>query len=205
MDIDLALSRGVTLALGATYASVGGRGLWSYRSGLGFRDDRGSIGWRLDVGWLWQAQLIEYATIVTERPLSSTASTVYLYHDREKKTDGNVYGALTLNTLNDDWRANIFLQIGLTKQTISEYKPQAISEEPWIMPPFFLIPPPQNIVNDLRDEFSATLVHVTPGAYFDLSESARLVCGVRLSFETEIEERSRSLVVSPVLQFDLGL
>lgn len=205
LDVDLGLSPSLALALGASYASSGGTGLWSYRAGLGFRAEGRSMAWRIDFGWLWQEQLLVYTTIVTERPLSSSASTVYFYHDREKKADGSFYGALTLNSQRDDWSTNIFLQIGLTRQRISEYRPKALREEGWIIPPFFPVPAPTNIVSDVRGEFSATLVHVTPGVYFGLTETARVVCGVRFSVETEIENRSRSLIVSPVVQFDFVL
>jgi hypothetical protein len=90
LDVDVALSRKTSLALGATHSSIGGTGVWTYRAGFGFRERRPeqSMGYRFDVGWMWQEHIYEAATVVTDRPLSGSASTVVFYKDREKERMG---------------------------------------------------------------------------------------------------------------------
>ena len=205
LDVDIGFSRKTSLAVGATHSSNSGTGIWAYRAGLGFRDRQPgkSIGYRVDLGWMWQEHIYEATTLVTERPLSNSASTAVFYRDREKKTDGHFYGALTLNSVKPEWPINIFFQAGITKQSVTNVKPLTPRSEPWILPPFFLVIPDQsNIIRDLRGEFSATLVHITPGAYFQLSETACVVFGLRISFETGLDRPSPGTIISPVLQLD---
>lgn len=55
LDVDLGLSARWALSLGASYSVAGGKGLWAYRAGLGVRQHKGSVGFRLDVGWDWES------------------------------------------------------------------------------------------------------------------------------------------------------
>ena len=207
LDIDYGASRSTSLALGATYSSTKGSGVWAYRVGLGLhgRDNRGTAGYRLDMGWMWQEHIYEVTTVVTERPLSSSASTVTFYQDREKQTRGSFYAALTFNSIQQEWPLNVFFQAGITKQSVTDIKPTAPQSEPWIIFPFFLQIPNRDIVIDRRGEFSPTLVHLTPGVYFNLSESACLVFGLRFSFETALDDLAPSTIISPVVQLDWEL
>jgi len=204
VDIDVGLSRATSLALGATYSSIERNGVWTYRAGLGFANSAPgrTLGFRFDAGWIWQEHIYDATTVITERPLSSSTSTVMFFQDREKTTDGNFYAALTFNTISPDRPWDFFFQAGLTKQNISELKPRAPQPQTWIVPPFFLFVDQSLIVRDLRGEFAATLVHFSPGMSFDVSESASIVFGVRFTLATGIENPSPGTIVSPILQFD---
>ena len=208
LDVDVGVSERVALAFGATYSSTGGSGVWAYRVGLGLRgnDAKRPLGWRLDFGWMWQEHLFEALTIVTDRPLSSSASTVAFYQDRKRQTSGSFYGALTINTVKPNWPVNVIFQAGLTRQLISEFEPTVPRPEPSILLPFFLVNPfERTIIVDRRGEFSPTIFHLMPGAYIDIAESVSLIFGLRFSFVTGLDHPSPSTIISPVLQLDWEL
>ncbi|MGA9116693.1 MAG: hypothetical protein WB626_07960 [Bacteroidota bacterium] len=206
VDVDLGLSRAVALSLGAGYAPGAGKGLWGYHAGLGFRRQSGSTALRLDVGLQWQELSYRTRTVVAEQPLGGGVSRVFFYDDPGSSSSARFYGALTVNTVHDDWAVNPFLQVGVASQSVSEFKPVRPAAQAFFLPPFFLIPQEQLfIVQDLRGEFSATLVHLTPGFYIALDEDLMVVAGVRVSFETTIENASSSVLAAPVLLLDWGL
>jgi hypothetical protein len=204
-DMDFGLSRGVALSLGTNYSSLDGQGLWGYRAGLGFRHHRGSVGFRIDAGWQWEELGHEALTVVTERPLSGSVSTVAFYRDKGKTTFGRAYGSLVLHTVHPDWVVNPFFQLALTSQRLDDLKPTILEEPVWVIPPFFIVPATQNLVNDLRGKFSSTFVHFAPGLYFNLDENISILTGIRISVDTEVEDRSSSTIIAPFVQFDFRL
>ncbi len=204
-DIDVGLSKVWALSFGTLYSSMDGQGLWSYRAGLGIRSHKGSMGFRIEFGWQWEEFVYEAYTVVTERPLSSSVSTVSFYRDEAKKTFGRFYGSLVLNTVRDNWPVNLFFQVALTGQKLDEIQPRVLQEQLWVIPPFFIVPAEQNLVHDLRGSFSSTFVHVSPGLFINLDENVRVLTGVRISFGPEIDDRSNATIVAPFVQIDLRL
>lgn len=205
LDVDLGLSKAVALSLGAHYTSMHNQGLWTYRAGLGLRQHRGSVAWRLDLGWQWEEFLFEAHTIVSERPLSSSVSTVTFYRDEGKESYGRLYGSLVLNSVREDWSANVFLQIGLTGQRLSEIQPEILQEQAWVVPPYFVVPASSNIVDDRRGKYAASYLHIAPGLYFTLDEGVRIITGLRFSVETTGTASAGPALITPFLQFDLRL
>jgi len=203
LDIDLSLSERWAISFGATYSLVDSKGLWGYRAGLGLRQQKGNLGYRLDVGWQWESLAFESRTLAADRALSQSSSTIVFYRDKGTSTTGNFYASLTLNGANPEWPVNPFIQIGFSRQTLQDYKPTGQQQEVWIVPPFFLIPANQLVtVNDLRGKFESTRIQVTPGAFFELDPTFRLVVGARLSIETGIEDLSEPVLFTPFLQID---
>ncbi len=200
-DLDFGLSKSIALSLGTNYSEIGGQGLWSYRAGLGLRSHKGSTAFRFDAGWQWEEVAFKALTVVTERPFSSSTSTVAFYSDRGKKNQGRFYASLVLNTVHREWPANGFLQIGLTTQKLDDIRPKYL-EGQVLIPPFFLVPFDERLINDKRGTFSSTFIHIAPGVYFNIDEQIRFVAGVRVSIETQIEDRSSSTLVVPFVQFD---
>ncbi|MEW6510792.1 MAG: hypothetical protein AB1428_07525 [Bacteroidota bacterium] len=201
LDVDVSLSKSWAISLGASYSSAGGKGLWGYRTGLGLRQHKGSLGVRLDVGWAWESIAYEAVTVVTSREISSTTSDVAFFRDIDVSTTGNFYAALTVNGASAERVFNPFIQIGLTRQTLEDYKPTAPKPETWIVPPFYLLIPVQ-LVHDLRGRFESTRIHVTPGVSIDLDPQFRLLIGARASIETSVENFTDPVLVSPFIQFD---
>jgi hypothetical protein len=205
LDIDLGLSTTWALSLGASYSVAGGKGLWGYRAGLGLRQQKGNFGIRLDVGWDWESFAYESLTMASEHALSSTVADVGYFRDVGVSSMGNFYAALTINGAKPDNAVNLFLQLGLSRQTLQDYRPAAPKPEAWILPPFFLVIPPRLIVEDLRQKFMSTSIQITPGIYFDLDENMRLLVGGRVAIETEIEGISDPVLISPFVQIDWSL
>lgn len=203
VDVDLGLSRSWALSLGANYSSAAGKGLWGYRAGLGLRQHKGNVGLRLDVGWQWQSLAYESVTLASERTLSSSVATIAFYRDVGVSTTGNAYASLTVNGANPAWSVNPFFQLGISSQSLEGYQPTVQQFEPWILPPFFLIPGNQLfIVHDLRQEFKSTKIHATPGVYVQLDENLRLLAGAQLSFETVITDFSNPVLIIPFMQVE---
>ena len=203
LDIDLSISERWALSLGATYSQVDRKGLWGYRAGLGWRQQKGNVGYRLDAGWQWESLLYESTTVVSDRELSNSASTIAFYHDKGTSRSGSFYASLTVNGANPEWPLNPFIQIGICGQTLEDYKPTVQQQEVWVVPPFFLIPANQLVtVSDLRGKFESTRIQVTPGGFFELDPTFRLVVGARVSIETGIEDISEPVLITPFLQVD---
>ena len=203
LDVDLGLSAHWALSLGASYSVAGGKGLWAYRAGLGVRNHKGSLGYRLDVGWDWESFAYESVTLATDRELTSSVATVAYFRDVGVSTTGNLYAALTFNGANPDAVVNPFLQVGISRQTLRDYRPTAPERQAWVLPPFFLVPANQLlIVHDLRGKFESTRIHFTPGVYFEVDTGVRLLVGSRVSIESGIEELADPLLVWPFVQLE---
>jgi len=203
VDVDLGLSAAWALSLGATYSIADGKGLWGYRSGLGLRQHTRSLGLRFDFGWQWESVVYDATTVVTDQLGSGIPATVRFYRDRVTSSTGNFYAALTINGANPESAINPFLQLGITNQTLQDYKPSAPQQELWIVPPFFLVPVTQPlIVQDLRGKFQSTRIHFTPGVYLEFDPGVRLLIGTHVSIESGIENFSDPVLVSPFVQIE---
>jgi hypothetical protein len=205
LDVDYGVSRLIAFSFGAHYSTVGSTGLTGYHAGIAFRQQKGNTGVRFDVGWQWEEFLYDAYTVVTERPLSSQSSTVSFYQDRGKSRQGEFYAALTVNSANPGWYLKPFLQLGITRQGISDIRPAAPQMETWVIPPFFVTSLSPSIVNDKRREFTSTQFIITPGISTDLDESLSIIVGLTLDVETNIEEYSRSTMLVPVIRLDWRL
>ena len=204
LDADIGISSGVALSLGGHYSNIENEGVWGYRVGMGIRQVKESVAWRLDFGWQWETLVYDATTVITERPESGGPSTVYFYQDEGKSTTGRFFAGITINSANPDWTVKPFMQAALTNQAIAEVQPGTPAEYKWILPPFFFVPLNQD-VSDKRGEFLPTFVHVTPGVFLNLNDAVRLVAGVRFSFETQIRELTRSTLIKPVVEIDWRL
>ena len=60
------------------------------------------------------------------------------------------------------------------------------------------------IRNDQRGESTASFLNLSSGIFINMTENSKIVLGVRLFKETQIEESSKSLFVLPVLQLDMN-
>jgi hypothetical protein len=98
---------------------------------------------------------------------------------------------------------NPFLQVGITNQSLEDYKPTAPQDEVWLVPPYFIVGGIQpTIVEDLRGKFQSTRIHITPGIYLDFDPGVRLLVGTRVSIESGIENFTDPVLVSPFVQVE---
>ena len=203
VDVDYTFSKHWALSLGSSYSSVDGDGLWGYRVGLGIFSETEHSAIRFDGGVRWQELRYDVSTVVVARTVSpsSTTEEVGFFHDRGKSTPADFYAAITFNTRNPDWAANIFLQAALSKQSLAKFKPTLV--DPAVFFPFPVPLQPDVIVHDQRAEFSSTFVVLTPGIYLNFDQSTRLLIGTRINLQTEIRDSTPETFVLPFMQLDL--
>jgi hypothetical protein len=193
VDIDYSLTNHWALSLGTSYSPMNGEGLWGYRLGMGLFTERKSSALRFDAGLQWQEMRYDALTAI----VSSPDNEVGFFQDRGKGMQMDFYGAVTFNTTHADWFANIFLQVALSKQSLAKFKPSISA--PGYAYPFYS---PVVIVHDQRAQFSSTFVIITPGVFFEIDPTMRLLGGVRFNMQTQIIESSPGSIVLPFLQVD---
>jgi hypothetical protein len=201
ISADLPLSRVFALSLGAGYSTVERDGLLNYHVGIGHMINGRGVAGRLEVGLNWQELKYQALTAVASRPLNSTIADVSFYLDEGKSRTTDLYVTLTINSTEPDWIANPFVQAGFANQSLADFRPTAPKTEPWIVAPSYLVVP-QAIVNDLRGAFFSRYFMITPGVYFTPTTSTRLLVGVRINWQSEIENSRPGTVILPFLQFD---
>lgn len=207
VDVDYATSNHLAVSFGANYSAVEGIGLWGYRVGLGLfsEDSAGAI--RLDAGLGWQTLAYEAHTVVVKRTTYMFSSDVDeqagFFRDKGTSTPMDFYASLTFNTKYHGWFPGIFVQLAVSRQSLASFKPTIQESFPLI--PVFQGFTPEVIVHDTRDKFSSTVFVITPGIYFDISPSARLLAGVHINVQTEITEISPSTIVLPLLECEWSL
>lgn len=200
LDVDYTASRHVALSAGASYSTVDGDGLWGYNVGLGLYSESEFSAIRFDGGVKWQELLYEASTVVVRKESDGTTSSdqVGFFRDRGKSTPRDFFAAVTFNTKHADWLLNIFAQAALSKQSLAKFQPRII--EPLLLyPPIFS---PAVIVHDQRAEFSSTFVIFTPGVYFDVDPTVRVLAGTRISVQTEINDSSPGTFVLPFFELE---
>ena len=198
VDVDYTAGKHVALSFGASYSTVDGNGLWGYNVGLGLYSESELSAIRVDGGVRWQELMYEASTVVVRKEYG-TGSTdqVGFFRDRGKSAPIDFYAAITFNTKHTDWLLNIFAQVALSKQSLAKFQPTVM--EPLLYPPDFS---PAVVVHDQRANFSSTVVFLTPGVYYDIDPTVRVLAGARIGLQTEIEDSSPQTYVLPFLEFE---
>jgi hypothetical protein len=189
----------VTLGLDAAMGSV--RPSWGGHAGLGFfrPGERSTL--RFDAGIQWRTvDVVAQTAVVTNvnSIFGSSTGNVMLYKDQERQTNLGYYGALTWNTSGPDRAADLFLSIGLSRQTLMDVQPQTA----FIPTPFFTT----FEINDQRADVVSINLTFTPGIRVNLDDGQQLLFGARYiaSWIGEDAEDSVGRWV-PFLQFDITL
>lgn len=207
VDVDYAISKHVAMSFAASYSSADGIGLWGYGAGLGFFSENDKSAIRFDAGIHVQTLAYEAQTVVVTKTTpwfsSDTEERVGFYRDKGTSSPLNFYASLTFNTKYEGWFPNIFAQFAVSRQALASFKPAAPETVPIFLPPFFFVP--EVIVHDARGKFSSTVFIITPGVYFDISPSARLLAGVHIDMQTDITDSSPGTIVLPLLEFEFSL
>ncbi len=201
VDVDYRVSRVVALTFGGSFAPVGHESFWGGNAGLGLLFGGDAIAGRIDGGIRVQSLSYHAPSVVVTTTQefwsqNSTTSTM-TFDDAGRSTPLDFYGALTLNSRSSSEGGKFFVQFALTRQSLADFHP---SHEVFIDP---LLDTYTYI--DERATSSATFFALTPGFWIDLSASSRLMAGIRIAKEFEIEGISPDVLVIPLVQFDLTL
>lgn len=201
VDFDYTVSRGVALTFGANWAPGDNESFWGGNAGLGFLFGGEAVAGRLDGGIRVQSLSYHAPSVVVTTTQSfwdqSITTSELTFDDAGRSTPVDFFGALTLNSKSAGEGAKFFVQLSLSRQSLADFHP---SHEVFVDP--FL---DTYTYIDERATSRATILAATPGIWFDLSPSSRLMVGVRVAKEVEIEGMSPDVLLLPLLQFDFGL
>ncbi len=201
VNMDYSAGDHIALNLGLNYSVQNQNDFLGGSAGLGFFTENEGSAFRFDAGIMWQSLSYEaFTVIITEKtPLfGSSSTTIDFFRDRNKSTNWNPYASLTFNTSSKAAPLNFFLNLGYFSQTLFDFEPSNPNPEFY---PFGLTV----IRNDQRGESTTSFLNLSTGVFINMTEKSRIILGVRLMKETQIEETSKSLFVLPVLQFDMNL
>lgn len=201
LDFDLKISKSFAFFIGGNYVVVKQKSLWGGLFGIGLMGAGTNAAFRFDVGLNVQEIPYNAYTIVSVTRTSSSGSTNYItdYHDISKNTQYNPFAAITINSFNEDWLINIFLNAGYRTQSLVNFSPEdQVYHNPFYYGDVY-------VTEDLRGEVTAGIIDITPGLYFNFGNSGRIILGAKFNWIVQIEELDNSFQVLPVLQLDFTL
>ena len=91
---------------------------------------------------------------------------------------------------------NIFISAGYSIQTLFSFEP---------MNSYFITGFVNYTRSDLRGTTTAGFFHITPGLFFQLNETSRVLVGTRFFIESQISGADSKLFIFPMVQFDFTL
>jgi len=196
LDIDLILSRKFAISLGVNYSSQSNFESWGGIVGIGFFDYNKGSAFRFDVGLNIQSMSYDAYTVVSTvtTGFGETDEYIAYYNDVGKSTSFNPYANFTYNTAYKSWPVNLFINAGYSIQTLFNFEPRTSY---YAFGTF--------TVTDLRGKATAGFFNFTPGIYFFLGESNRILLGSRFFLETQINGADPTLFILPMIQFDFRL
>jgi len=187
-DLDLPLSHAISLALGANTSGDH----WGCNAGFGFHSQNQGAAIRLDVGFQWQSLTydVNYLKVTTTTSIFGSSADTETVHRSETNSHGDFYAALTVNSARPVGALNLFLQFAYAHQTLYD-----ISSEVIVFP-FF----------GWSDKTTVACSHVSlvPGFYIDFTPGIRVLAGARFLWPLGIDSSQPTVLISPVLLFDVG-
>ncbi len=202
VNIDYSAGDHIALNLGLNYSVQNQDSYVGGNVGIGFFSEKEGSAFRFDAGVMWQSlSYVASTVVITEETSfwsSTTNTTVNFFKDKNKSTNWNPYVSLTFNTSSKTAPLNFFLNLGYFGQTLFNFEPS--DPNPEYYPLGFNV-----ITSDQRGESTTTFLNLSSGVFINMTDRSKIILGVRLLKETQIEESSKSLFVLPVLQFDMSL
>jgi hypothetical protein len=197
LDIDFKVSRSFAISLGVNYSSQSNFEAWGGIIGIGLSGYNKGSAFRFDVGLNIQSMRYDAYTIVTTVTTGYWGETdeyIAFYNDVGKSTSFNPYLNFTYNTAYKNWPVNLFINAGYSIQTLFNFEPRTS---------YYAFG--TYTVTDLRGKATAGFINFTPGIYFFLGESNRILLGSRFFMETQIDGANPTLFILPMIQFDFVL
>jgi len=200
-DIDFAISDKVALFGGLNYVVQNQRDLLGGCAGLGYFGEQENYSTRFDMGVTWQNMYYDASTVIVTSIYDDNIlrnSYVTFYRDRDKSSSINFFGSFTYNTAFDDFPLNFYLNASYFSQTLFDFEPGETNTEYY---PFGY----KREVVDARGEAKAAFISISPGIYQNIGNMGRVIFGIKMMKETQLENSSESFLILPVVQFDLSL
>ncbi|MFC2094804.1 hypothetical protein ACFLSH_04165 [Bacteroidota bacterium] len=197
LDIDLKVSRTFAISLGVNYSSQPNFNAWGGTVGIGLFSYKEGSAFRFDVGLNIQSMRYDVYTIVstvTTGFWGGTDEYTGFYWDTGKSTSINPYLNFTYNSAHKSWLVNFFINAGYSIQTLFSFEPRTSIHAFGTY-----------TRTDLRGSTTAGFFNFTPGIYFFIGESNRILLGSRFFLETQIEGADPTLFILPMIQFDFVL
>ncbi len=197
LDMDIAVSRTFAISLGVNYSSQNNFNTFGGNFGIGlFGYGKGSA-FRFDMGLQVNSMRYDAYTIVHTREtgvFGGTEEYVSFFHDVGKSTHFDPYFNFTYNTAFKNWLFNLFINAGYSIQTLFSFEPRTSYHAFG-----------HYTKTDKRGSSTAGFINITPGIYFYIGESSRVLLGTRFYIETQINDAESTLFIFPMVQFDFRL
>ncbi len=190
IDLDYVASKSVSLVGGISYASGPSQSFLAANLGVGFFFEGKNLSARVDIGAHWSSVKYDVEYVITSSPFSfgSRETEVAFFHENGKDSHWNSYGALTINTNAATLPVQFFTQLAINRQTVVDLQRRA------------------EFTNDKSEVLeSVSYFLITPGLYFNVSPTTRILAGVQLRDETALLEADPGVLVAPFVQFEFGM
>jgi len=200
LDLDYRLSSNFGLFVGLNYSSRNKVSTWGGTAGLGAFSATSQAGIRLDAGLSIQEIAYDAHTVVITRTFPAGGDgdgDVQFSREIDKSAHFDPYISLTFNTTYRDWVFNIFLNGGYSLQTIVSFSSESNSTQDETGYRYY--------TQDARGESTSGFWNFTPGIYFFIGKTGRLLIGTRFYFQKNDENVSPSSFIIPMVQFDYRL
>jgi len=184
-DAEYYLTHQISLTGGFQYSAGNGRDNWGGRCGLGFTVPGKSTTLRLDGGiGLQSIHHTEDYVVVEEDFFSSKKTNIYL-SDTRNTSESTYYVTFTLNSVDTNWVVQFLLQFGWSKQYLYDLETEAKVN-----------------VNGSRDVGSVSIFTLTPAFIIPLKQDISVICGVRASSFTTVDNLQPEFIVMPFMQMN---
>jgi hypothetical protein len=194
---DFGLGRYSSLTFGGNYGRADGYDSWNGHVGIGFHHAEPTSGVRMEAGLCFSGFRHDATSdVVTTSDFEIWGSswTKVSYHDRGDDRAIDFYAQMTMNTIIPESPVNLFLNIGILRQTLMKYRPSTRTD--------WLIIPVMETSSDAV--YRILFLSMTPGLSFDLGTRNRLLVGGRIA--VPLGESLHPLpVISPFMQLDFTL
>ena len=201
IDMDLAISKVIALSFGINYSSKSNFSVWGGNFGIGFNTFNPGSAFRFDVGMQIHSMQYDAYTVVhrvVEDFWGNGESYTFFYRDVGESTHFDPYFNLTFNTAYKSWPVNIFFNAGYVIQTLFSFEPRTTYR-------YYPLTNTQYIKTDNRGSSTAGFINLTPGIFFYLGESSRILLGTRFYIETQISNADPQYFIMPMMQVDFNL
>lgn len=200
LDLDYRMYRNFGVFLGINYSVQNKINTWGGTVGIGVFSASSRSAIRLDLGLNIQQIAYDANTVLvvhTSPAGQENDGDVLFIHDKDKSFQFDPFISVTYNTNHRDWFLNIFLNAGYSGQTIVDFASKDESSKD--------LSGYRYNTFDLRGESTSGFFNFTPGIYFFIGESGRILFGTRFFFQTNDKSTKPSNFILPIVQFDFTL
>jgi len=192
-SFDIDLSERVALMLGVGVASINNEAFWSARTGLGFGFGTEKIQARCDLALTWET--IDASASYVQRATTFLSNTTYVnfFSEEQRNMRMGYYGALTLQSTGDDLVYYAQFALGYTSLMKLTYPVGNGSSQN-----------SQDASSDDNDPSKMKFISITPGIAFKVGEGIRLIAGLRMTSDTEIQATNSTFLFTPLCELEFS-